>query len=154
MSLYFFDTSALAKRYIKESGSLWVTSLILPVSPDTTANTVVMSDLTTVEMFSLFARRQREGSLTSIEASQLQAVFMYHIENHYLVTPIDHIVLAQARTLVNKHPLRALDSLQLSSALVMRAHLNETITFLSADSRLLNAASAEGLLTDDPNKHS
>lgn len=95
MSLYFFDTSALAKRYIKEVGSLWVTSLIVLAS----SNTIIISDLTTVEMFSLFARREREGSLTSNEVNQLQSVFMYHVENQYLVTPINHIVLAQSRTL-------------------------------------------------------
>ena len=64
-------------------------------------------------------------------------------------------MLERARDLIEHHPLRAYDAVQLASGLMANDALLgagvPALTFLSADTRLLNAAAAEGLGTDNPN---
>jgi predicted nucleic acid-binding protein len=65
-------------------------------------------------------------------------------------------LLETARQLVERHPLRAYDAVQLASAVNARQSLFSsptTITFLSADKQLLAAAQTEGFVTDNPNLH-
>jgi hypothetical protein len=104
-------------------------------------------------MFSLLARRQREKTLQSANATTLQNIFMLHTEKEYLVVPVDAHILAQARQLVTKHPLRTLDAIQLSCAVQAVNLLGSPMTFISSDKNLLAAAVAEGFTTDDPNTH-
>lgn len=69
---------------------------------------------------------------------------------------IDHTVIDLAGQLVNQHPLRAYDAVQLAAALNLQGQLSPpdvaSFTFLT-DSRLLAIAQAENLLADDPNLH-
>jgi len=106
------DTSALAKRYLTEAGSAWVHS----VTDLATGHTILIAELTSVEMFSLLARRVRERTLSTASAVSLESAFLLHAETEYLVLPQDSAVLAQARVLLKRHPLRALDAIQLASA--------------------------------------
>jgi uncharacterized protein len=149
VTTFFVDTSALAKRYIPEIGTSWVLSWILPPA----GHVVLMAELATVEMFSLLARRQREGKLAPTQVSILQASFLLHVEEEFLVVPLDSVVLQSARQLVTRYPLRTLDAIQLASALQGVNTLNEPMTFVSADVNLLAAAAAEGFTTEDPNAH-
>ena len=47
MSLYYFDASALVKRYVLEPGSTWVRALIDRLDPDTgeRINTVLIAEV-------------------------------------------------------------------------------------------------------------
>jgi hypothetical protein len=130
-------------------GSAWVLSWTLPQAGHVT----VISELTSMEMFSLLARRQREKTLYPANTLTLQNIFMLHAGKEYLVVPIDANILAQARQLVTKHPLRTLDAIQLSCAVHAVNLLGTPMTFISSDKNLLAAAVAEGFQTDDPNVH-
>ena len=149
MTAYFVDTSSVAKRYVPEVGSAWVLTWILPQAGHVT----VISELATVEIFSSLARRQREKTLQPANATALQNIFMLHTEKEYLVVPVDANILAQARQLVTKHPLRTLDAIQLSCAVHAVNLLGSPMIFISGDKNLLAAAVAEGFQTDDPNMH-
>jgi predicted nucleic acid-binding protein len=149
VALYYLDTSALVKRYIAETGSTWLISQVEPASN----NIIIVSELTPVEMFSVFARRQRDKSLTPADAAQQRADFLIHLQTEYLVAPVDNQLLVQARNLVNSYPLRTLDAVQLACALWAKQFLAEPITFLSADRNLLTIAAVEGFNIDDPNAH-
>lgn len=61
-------------------------------------------------------------------------------------------VLAEAANLVDRHNLRALDAIQLASALLAKLTLTlqDSLMFVASDRRLLDAASKEGLATWDP----
>jgi predicted nucleic acid-binding protein len=85
VTTYFVDTSALVKRYLNEIGSAWVVGWIVAEA----GNIIVVSELAVVEVFSAFARRIRESSLTSAAAHILQANFLLHIEKEYLVVALD-----------------------------------------------------------------
>lgn len=141
--------SALAKRYLMEAGAAWLRSMLHP----TLGHVVIMSHLTTVELFSLLARRSREGSLPAAHATLLGDAFLRHAADEYLVVPVGVQVLGRARALVNRYPLRTLDAIQLASAHHAANVLGEMITFISSDRDLLAAAEAEGLLSDNPLDH-
>ncbi|MBZ0279361.1 MAG: type II toxin-antitoxin system VapC family toxin [Anaerolineae bacterium] len=149
MTTYYVDTSALAKRYINETGSAWVLSWVEPPA----GNIIVVCDITPVEMFSLLQKRLRQGQLGAANVVILQNDFLAHAEQEYLAVPLDDKILAHARSLVTKYKLRTLDAIQLASALDAAASLGEAITFVAADVDLLAAASAEGFAVDDPNAH-
>src|SRR6266581_5006379 len=61
MTQYFLDSSALIKRYIVEPGTTWVRSIIQRSS----GNTVIIAQITRIEIVSGASRRVREGTLTS-----------------------------------------------------------------------------------------
>jgi len=149
LSAIFVDTSALAKRYVDEAGSAWVKT----VTPPASGNVVIISNVTTVELSSLLARRVREGTLTRSSAARLRNIFLWHVEREYLVVALDNDVQGRARTLVDRHPLRALDAIQLAGAQRVEAMFGGPIIFISSDRNLLAAANAEGFTTDDPLAH-
>ncbi|GAC1437883.1 MAG: hypothetical protein NVSMB65_12210 [Chloroflexota bacterium] len=148
-NILFVDTSALAKRYVTEVGSPWLRLMLHP----SVNHVVIISAVTTVELPSLLARHVREGGLSAANAALVRTLFLRHVETDYLVVPADNPVFAQARLLVDRYPLRALDAIQLASAEVTASLLSEPITFLGSDRVLLVAASAAGLPTDDPLAH-
>jgi predicted nucleic acid-binding protein len=143
------DTSALAKRYIRERGSTWTVNQLDPSS----GNVVIISNLTTVELFSAFARRIRDGTLQANAVTILRNNLLVHVEEEYLVVSVQEQIFISARNLVTNYPLRTLDAIQLACALHATTLLNEPMTFVSADPNLLTAAVAEGFPTDDPNAH-
>lgn len=113
----------------------------------------MISRLTTVEACSALARLQRLKQLASNDGARLRADFLSHADLEYLTIPVDDAVLSRARDLVAKHPLRALDAVQLACALEAAIGLGEALTFLCADNDLLNAATGEGFATDSPLAH-
>jgi predicted nucleic acid-binding protein len=149
LSVLFADTSAIAKRYLMEIGSVWVRQWANPAA----GNIVIISRLATVEVATAVARREREGTISPNDAATLRRVFTGHVNNAYAVINLSKDVLAQACDLVGKYPLRSLDAIQLASALRAAQTLGVTPTFISADMRLLSAATAEGFAVDDPNAH-
>ena len=53
MSAFYFDSSALTKRYLTEIGSAWVTNLTDPAA----ANTIIVAEITRVEVAAALASR-------------------------------------------------------------------------------------------------
>ena len=150
---YFFDSSALIKRYIPETGSAWVQAIAAP----RIGNTVVIAQITQVEVVSGAMRRVRNGEISSRTARTLRLRVGRHVSREYMVIHLGEYVVERAQGLLETHILRAYDSVQLASALeankqLMTAGLSPLI-FVSADRPLLTAAAAEGFTTDDPNLH-
>ena len=153
MTVCFLDSSALVKRYVAETGSAWITDLASTAA----GNHLVIARAAWVEVLSALARRQREGSLESPEIQQTISAFRYDMDVRYQVAEMDRSLVELAGDLVMRHPLHAYDAIQLASALrlqttLLQAHAPALI-FLSADDRLLGVAQAEGLTTDNPNRH-
>jgi predicted nucleic acid-binding protein len=146
---YFVDSSALAKRYIKETGSSWILSWIEPDA----GNIVIISELALVEIRSLLMRRVREGAYTLTDANALYADFRIHYREDYLVIPVDNERLESAETLLTKHKLRTLDAIQLACALHASNILGESLRFVSGDFNLNTAAVSEGFEIENPNQH-
>ena len=153
MTSYFLDSSAAAKRYIVESGTEWVRQIAAPSD----GHTVFVAQITSAEIISGLARQRREGHIPPLELQKLRPLINHHMRLEYSVIALSTAIIRQAEDLLVKHPLRAYDAVQLASALDRTAQLigSEIVTpiFVAADRRLLAAAEAEGLVTDDPNRH-
>jgi len=153
VSVAYLDTSALLKRYVAETGSRWVqTFLSAPEAP-----VVFTSRLTAVEATCAFARRMREGALSPADHLKAIQAFDYDVSYRYILLDVAAAVLDAARLLAARYPLRAYDAVQLATGWLLDQELRRTdkpsLVFLSADDRLLEVAQAEGLLTDNPNRH-
>jgi predicted nucleic acid-binding protein len=152
VSVSYFDTSALVKGYIAERGSGWIRTLLENQDPN-----AFTSLMTAVEAACTFARRQREGVLSSDDHHQLLIVFDYDFAYRYNVLGVEPIVIDTARQMANRQPLRAYDAVHLATAWLLNEELlradKSPLTFVCADERLIAIAQAEGLLTDNPNHH-
>jgi uncharacterized protein len=150
---YFFDSSALVKRYLLETGTAWVRGLTR-CRPSTV---IYIAHMTAVEVTCAVARRRKGKLLTAAKASSLLRRFRQHLAARYVVIEVTPALLDDAARLGNAHSLRAYDAVQLAVALeVNRSHLaggSGPVNFISADRPLNDAATAEGLPVDDPNLH-
>ena len=153
MTAYFLDSSALVKRYVSETGSAWIQLL----TDSQTGNLLFIARITWVEVISAFARRQREGSLTSADVALVIQTFRSDLNTQYQVIELDAKLAVSAGQLVNQYPLRAYDAVQLASVLRIQPAFTTTqstsLIFLTADNRNSAIAGALGLLTDNPNHH-
>ena len=64
-----------------------------------------------------------------------------------LVVELTAAVLTSAQQLLQRHPLRTGAAIQLASCLHLREHIEDDVTFVGFDDRLLAAARAERLMT-------
>lgn len=153
MTTYYFDASALSKRYVRETGTEWVRGL----TDLATDNTLLTPRITMVEVYSALARRKREGSVPAVACNTAAQAFTAHSAAEYDFVELAMEVVTGARDLLEQYPLRAYDAVQLASALLVNQALQAArlppLVFLSADDRLNEVASAEGLAVDNPNDH-
>ena len=154
VNVAYFDTSALLKQYVTETGSSWVRTYL----SSATAPAVFTSQLTAVEATCAFARRLRDGTLLPADHATAVQAFDYDIAYRYTLLDVMPVTVDAARRLANQHPLRAYDAVQLATAWSLDQDLVSSgeapLTFICADDRLLAVAQAEGLHTDNPNHHS
>lgn len=150
MSVYFFDSSTLVKRYIVEKGTTWVRSIVNTRS----GNRIIVAQITSVEALSAVARLVREQQVTPRTALAIQAFVNRHVEREYIVVNLSKSIVHAAQNLLLKHPLRAYDAVQLASGLDSNKRLlaanQPPLIFVCADTRLLTVAASEGLQTHNP----
>ena len=136
--MIYLDTSALIKRFVVEKGSRSVHGMIEKEGPVATAK------IAYAEVHSGLARKVREGALSAGR----HAFICRQVESDwgaYLRMDLTDEVLALARALIQRHPLRALDAIHLASALILKGSIGEPVDFVSADERQLRAAAKEDL---------
>lgn len=154
MAVLFLDSSGLAKRYVMEHGSLWVSDLL---DPDN-GHEVYISGLTRVEVVSAFKKKERVGGIDSQQSYIAIQQFEYHLEHEYRIIEPTLEILEEAQKKVKAYPLRAYDAVQLVTALTLNHLFTEQgeppILFLSADDNLNRVAVTEGLVVENPNQHS
>jgi predicted nucleic acid-binding protein len=154
VSVYLLDSSALVKRYVTELGSAWIRRITEPSA----RNHIIVARITWVEMLSALARRQREGTLSSADVSQVIQNLRYDFDVQYQVAEVNRQLVDRAGDLVLRHPLRAYDAVQLAAAVHIHAALTQagatSPVFVSADDKLVAAAQVEGLAAENPNLYS
>ena len=150
---YYADSSVLVKRHVQEVGTRWFRQLADPPS----TNVIISAELSIVEVYSALNRRRRELSISASDYTTIAAEFAAAVKDEYEVVPLSPEVIDLARLLLERNILRAGDAIQLASTLIANDKLHAanfpSATFLTADDRLLAAAQAEGLATDDPRRH-
>ena len=153
MVTYYLDSSALAKRYLVEPGSDWIRVIATPDSK----SVLIIARIALVEVASALSRRRREASISDTDyADQLRAV-RFDAHTRYQIVELTPAIADEALQLTTRYPLRAYDAVQLASGLFAnRAVVNAgamSLVFLSSDDRLSEMAQAQGLNTDNPDRH-
>lgn len=153
MSDLFTDSSALAKRYVNETGSQWLRALMTP-NPN---RQIYVAAITSVEVIAAIARRQRGGTLSPTNAQTALQQFRADFVTDYQFVEITDLLLQSAMNLAERYALRGYDAVQLAAGLEVNALVIANglspIIFVSADAELNRAAASEGLPIDDPNAH-
>jgi len=153
VAAFFFDSSALVKRFAREAGSVWVFDLIKPSH----GHTIYIARITAVEVVSAIVRRVRAGSIASTAGNRAVSRLERSLLLRYIFVEIQEPLITRAMHLAKTHALRGYDAVQLSAALNVSDGRLETgassITLISADEALNAAAIAEGLQVDNPNLH-
>jgi predicted nucleic acid-binding protein len=145
---YFFDSSALAKRYHPETGSSEVERLFAEPGRE-----IRISRLSFVEIQSVCAMKVRSGFVTVAEAEMQRERLMADIASGEIeVRSMTAGHFASAEQLIGHgytHRLRTLDALQLAVALEL---LSQRLLdrFIVADKALAEVAALEGLSVLNP----
>lgn len=147
MALYYLETSALVKLYIREQG----TERLLELAARANQNRLAIFALARIEFRSAIRRRERNGEIAARIATQLLELFQRHLEARFLTQPVNDFVLDIADGLIDRYALRAFDAVQLAGFLALQNSAgSELPIFVCADAGLLNAAIREGCNTLDP----
>ncbi|HTF90449.1 MAG TPA: type II toxin-antitoxin system VapC family toxin [Planctomycetota bacterium] len=144
--VHFLDSSALVKLYIREPG----TDAMLDLAGKAETRFTVLS-LARVECRAALRRRQRSRDLSEATASKVLAQVDTDLRDFFSVQPVDDSVISRAAQLIDKHPLRAYDALQLSGFLQLQDQTRgATTVFVCSDQQLVAVARAEGALCFEP----
>jgi predicted nucleic acid-binding protein len=151
VNLFYWDASALAKRYAPEIGTPLVNRLFANVALDR----MMCLSVGTGEVISVFVRKKNAGIITEAAFSQAMVDFRAEVldsANFKLVAVADSLVFA-SHPLIERYSLNATDALVLRSALDvanMQRQAGNAVVVLTSDRRLLQAARGEGLQTFSP----
>ena len=97
---YFLDSSALIKRYITEQGTVWVRSITLPSA----GHTIILAQVTQVEIISGVFRRRREGLMPPRTAQAICLLLHRHVTREYMVVELTAPIIQDAEDWLDKHP--------------------------------------------------
>lgn len=129
----FFDSSAFAKRYVDEAGTVEVLEWC------DEATELALSVIAVPELVSAFRRLVREKRLTEKQYAQLKADLRADLVDALLCDTSPQVV-QRAIDALEVVPLRGMDAVHVGSALVCGADI-----FVSADARQSAAAERFGL---------
>ena len=153
MPAYFFDTSALVKRYATETGTSWVTALLDPAM----RHRIFIARITGAEMISAMMRKKRGLQISAADAAAAVALFRSDLTRRFRIVEITAALVDHAMSLAETHTLRGYDAVQLAAALYTQERRQArglpALSLITADDDLLVAGQAEGLAIDDPNTH-
>ena len=124
----FFDSSAFAKRYVREPGSDRVLELCAE------ADRVVLSQITPVEVLSAATRLRRDGALPTSAYRRLKRAIGEDVAEAELIE-LSVGVIRLAIHALERAPLRTLDAFQVGAAMHSKVDL-----FVSADARQIRSA--------------
>jgi predicted nucleic acid-binding protein len=124
----FLDSSALAKRYVQESGTNRILSHL------SEASEVGLSSIAVVELLSAFNRLRREGKLGPRDYKALKKELATDIKEASVIT-VNDLNITKAVHALEVGVLRTLDAIQIGAAQTFRPDL-----FLTSDKRQYETA--------------
>ncbi|MEM3505978.1 MAG: type II toxin-antitoxin system VapC family toxin [Archaeoglobaceae archaeon] len=133
MEVAFLDTSALVKRYHKESGSEIIDEIFEKF-------VIAISELSIVELVSALNRKLAESMISGDDLRIALSKF-YEDLSDFLILKFDSQVVNMAVEAVLKYSLKTLDSLQIAFALKLKEY---NPLFVSFDKKLAKVAEIEG----------
>ncbi len=98
MGVYYFDTSALVKRYVTETGTGWVQAVTDPVN----GHDIFVAKIAGPEAVSAFVRQSPPLS----KLATVLANFLFDFHNQYQQLALTDAVIAVAMRIAETHQLR------------------------------------------------
>ena len=139
--IYYFDTSAIVKRYHRENGTERIDKIV------DGEDEIYFSTIGIAETISALRRLRSSKIITEGQYERITGIFFNDMENRYVPIPFDDSNVMNAISLIERHNLRTLDAFHLSAALTIK---DMEPIFVSSDRKLLNAAQEEGFATLNP----
>jgi len=151
---YYIDASALVKRYTREPGSTWV----LQITEPSAQHTILLAEITFAEVAAALAAKQRApGDLTPLQGARILSRFLQDCVDHFLLLPVDRLVIDRAVEVTQRYRVRGYDAVQLATVIVTRetiqSHHLPSPVFVAADRDLPAAVGTEQLPTENPLDH-
>ena len=109
MAVYFFDSSAIFKRYLTEPGTGWVVGITDPAA----GHSIYLATITGVEVVSAFVRQA--PPLPAADLARITADFKHDFRNQYQRVAVNDPLIDLAMTLAETHGLRGYDAVQLAA---------------------------------------
>ena len=152
MYYFYFDASALAKRYTDEVGSDKIDFFFDNVPLERLSCLTIGA----MEVFWICVRKRNDGRITSHQFERATTHLRHEVinsqSNFKTISVPDSLVWNSIR-LIETHSLNSVDAMVLRSALDIAARLRntgDTLVLVASDQRLLRAARAEGLQVFNP----
>ena len=127
----FLDTSAYAKRFVEESGSDEIDSILLQ------GTELGLSIICVPELLSAMNRKLREKAISRPQYSQIKSRLSEEIHDIDVIQLTD-VVIKKTIMLLEKNFLRTLDAIYIACAIEWEADI-----FLTSDKRQIKAARNE-----------
>ncbi len=144
MAAYYLDTSAFVKLFVNEQG----TDTMLKMLSDENNNFVLLS-ITRVEFRSALRRRERDGDISAADFRAIETHLAKNLAARFVFQPVSDQVLEYALSLLDTHPLRAYDAVQLAGCQTL-SQFAQSPVFVCSDKELLDAAKTEGFEVVNP----
>ena len=150
MVSFWLDGSALAKRFVPETGSALVDFVLENVGEQR----IYILNIGYAEVVSVLVRKKNAGALSASQFAQALLNLDKEIQSlgkHVL--SFDNSVTADALALIVKHSINSTDAILLQVAMDVAQHLRsggDGLALVSSDQRLLRVAQAEGIITFNP----
>ncbi|MCY3739784.1 MAG: type II toxin-antitoxin system VapC family toxin [Candidatus Poribacteria bacterium] len=149
---FYFDASALVKRYTRESGSEKMLFLFRNVP----LGRLLCLTIGAIEVFWICIRKKNDGRITIGEFTQAIGHLEHEVINNqsnFRKISVPDSLVWNSIDLIETYSLNSVDALVLRSALDTATELRSTgdrLVLVASDQRLLRAARAEGLQIFNP----
>jgi len=136
---YFLDATALIPLFVRGLG----TDFMMRLMDETEDNRKLIAAGTPLEVYATLKRGELEGVISEQDGAEARGIL--RMESARMVQqPLNPAVLEAARQMLDQHPLRASEAIQLGAAVVAREMLLDVpVVFVSSSLPLLTAAQAE-----------
>ena len=152
MYYFYFDASALVKRYTRESGG----DKMLFLFRNVPLGRLLCLTIGAIEIFWICVRKRNDGRITSHQFDRAVAHLRREVidsQSAFKTLSIPDSLVWNSMNLIETHSLNSVDAIVLRSALDMAVELRNTgntLVLVASDQRLLRAARAEGLQIFNP----
>jgi predicted nucleic acid-binding protein len=151
VNYFYWDASALVKRYAPEIG----TSLVNHLFADVVLDRRMCLVIGTGEVISVFVRKKNSNLITDTAFSQALVDFRAEVIDTvgFKLVSIEDALVAASYPFIEKYSLNATDAFVLRSVMDAAALLRpdgDDVILVTSDLRLLHAAEGEGVTTFNP----
>ncbi len=146
--VYFFDTSALVKRYHEEKGTRVVDEVFEEIKDG--KEEAFVSSLTLLEITSAFKRKQKGNIIDEKEFKDALKTAFDELTECFTIIPVSEETINDSIMNVVEYSLKSLDSIQYQTVKDVDGMLEDDIVVLTSDRELLDAFEKGGFKGFDP----